>query len=143
MTTRTLFDQRDLDSFAALVKAIGFPSTVSVRKGKQRTLDQNRLQHMWHREAAEQLQDETAEDKRAYAKLHFAVPILRAEIEEFREAYDRHIEPLPYEQKLAFMAVPLNFPCTRLMTTKMTTAFLDRLREHYESLGVRLTVPEN
>jgi hypothetical protein len=114
---------------------------VNVKKGKDRTVEQNRLQRMWLLEAAEQLGDETPEQKRAYCKLHFGVPILRAESEEFTEAYDKYIRPLSYEAKLAFMSVPLDFPVTRLMTTRQTHEYLEQMRQHFAGLGVTLTIP--
>lgn len=95
-----------------------------------------------HKEAAEQLQDETAEEKRAYCKLHFGIPILRAESDDFRDTYDRIIRPMSYEQKLELMAAPIDFPVTRIMTVKQKTQFLDAVFGHYTSLGVQLTMPE-
>lgn len=109
---------------------------------RHRTLDQNSLQHKWHMEAAQQLGEGTAEDYRAYCKLHFGVPILRAESPEFREQYDRIIRPLPYEQKLELMKAPIDFPVTRLMTVKQQSAFLDECQRYYMSQGVALTIPE-
>jgi len=109
---------------------------------RRRTLDQNALQHKWHQEAADQLKDATAEDYRAYCKLHFGVPILRAEDADFRAQYDQIIRPLPYEQKLALMKAPIDFPITRLMSVKQQTAFLDAVCQHYMGLGVILTIPQ-
>lgn len=116
--------------------------SVDVKPAKGRSLQQNRLQHLWHKEAAEQLQDETAEEKRAYCKLHFGIPILRAESDDFRDTYDRIIRPMSYEQKLELMAAPIDFPVTRIMTVKQKTQFLDAVFGHYTSLGVQLTMPE-
>jgi len=143
MTTRVLLNASDRATFVKLLESYKFPCTVNVVKGKDRTIEQNRLQRLWHNEAAEQLGDETAEQKRAYCKLHFGVPILRAESEEFCAAYDKHIRPLSYEAKLAFMSVPLDFPVTRLMRTKQKHDFLEQMRTHYEALGVRLTIPQS
>lgn len=142
MTTRTLLNVSDRDAFVRLLETYKFPCTVNVKKGKDRTIEQNRLQRLWINEAVEQLGDETAEEKRAYCKLHFGVPILRAESEEFAAAYDKYIRPLPYETKLAYMAVPLDFPVSRLMTTRQTHEYLERIRGHFESQGVRLTIPD-
>ena len=143
MTTRVLLNKGDRETFVRLLETYKFPCTVNVVKGKDRTIEQNRLQRLWHNEAAEQLGDETAEQKRAYCKLHFGVPILRAESEEFCAAYDKYIRPLSYEAKLAFMAVPLDFHVTRIMTTKQKHDFLEQMRAHYEGLGVRLTIPRS
>lgn len=109
---------------------------------RRRTLDQNALQWKWHTEAAQQLKDATAEDYRAYCKLHFGVPILRAECPEFRAQYNKTILPLSYEQKLELMKAPIDFPVTRLMTVKQKTAFLDAVQRHYMGLGVMLTIPQ-
>lgn len=112
-------------------------------RGEERTLAQNHLQHLWHGEAAAQLHDEPAEDKRAYCKLHFGVPMLRAEDEGFRAEYDRVIRPLDYPTKLALMKAPFDFPVTRLMTVKQKKAFLDAIYQHYTSQGVRLSHPDD
>ena len=111
--------------------------------GKHRRTEQNRLQRLWCHEIAEQLADRTAEEVRGDCKLHFGVPILRAESEEFCAAYDKHIRPLSYETKLAFMSVPLDWPVTRLMTTRQTHDYLEQVRTHFTALGVRLTDPEH
>jgi hypothetical protein len=143
VTSRTLLNVSDREQYFELVRSYKFPCTVNVTKGKDRTIEQNRLQRLWINEAAEQLGDETAEAKRAYCKLHFGVPLLRAESEDFCVAYDKYIRPLPYEQKLAFMAVPLDFPVTRLMSTRQTHSYLEEMRAHFTSLGVQLTVPRS
>lgn len=109
---------------------------------RRRTLDQNALQWKWHTEAAQQLRDQSAEDYRAYCKLHFGVPILRAEDAEFREQYNKTLLHLPYETKLELMKAPIDFPVTRLMTVKQKTAFLDAVCQYYMGLGVMLTMPK-
>lgn len=143
MTTRVLLNKSDRDGFIRLLETYKFPCTVNVVKGKDRTIEQNRLQRLWVKEAAEQLGDESPEEKRAYCKLHMGVPILRAESEEFCAAYDKYVRPLPYEAKLAFMAVPLDFPVTRLMTTRQTHDYLEQMRTHFTGLGVLLTIPHS
>lgn len=129
---------------ALVLDAIGkrkLPFTVTIEKGAKRSLEQNKLQRLWVNEAAEQLQDETAEEKRGYCKLHFGVPILRNESEEFREKYDRLIKPRSYEEKLELMMEPFSFPVTSLMTTKQKTQYLDAMYHHFRSQGVVLTEP--
>lgn len=142
MTTRTLLNVGDREQFVKLLESYKLPCTVTVRKGKDRSIEQNKLQRLWMNEIAEQLQDDTAEGYRAYCKLHFGVPILRAESEDFCAAYDKYIRPLPYETKLAYMAVPLDFPVSRLMTTKQCGQYLDAVHEEFTARGVRLTDPE-
>lgn len=142
MTTRILLNVGDREQFFRLVESYGLPCTVNVKKGKDRSIEQNKLQRLWMNEIAEQLQDDTAEGYRAYCKLHFGIPILRAESEEYCAVYDKYIRPLAYETKLVYMAVPLDFAVTRLMTTKQMTQYLDAVHEEFTARGVRLTDPE-
>lgn len=121
--------------------AAGYLVTIT-EQGDERSAQQNRLQQLWHAEAAQQLRDETAEEKRAYCKLHFGVPILRSD-EAFRAHYDRVIKPMDYQTKLALMMEPFDFPVTRLMTVKQKTEFLDRIYQHYTGLGVQLSHPDD
>lgn len=128
------------------LKAIGeliacaLPFTVTIKDGVARSLNQNALQRMWVNELAEQ-GDMTAEEYRGYCKLHFGIPILRAENDEFCETYDRLIRPLDYEVKVQYMMAPLDFPVTRLMTTKQTTKYLDAIYDFWTAKGMKLTVP--
>ena len=143
MVQRVLESADEVPGLARLLQHREFPVTVNVRKGRPRSDKSNRLQQLWHKEAAEQIGDETAEEKRGYFKLTIGVPILRAEDEEFREAYDSHVKSLPYETKLAVMQEPIDFPCTRRMTSRMHKQALDELWDHYRSVGVELTSPED
>lgn len=127
-----------LDSLDA---GTGYIVTIT-EQGDERSAQQNRLQQLWHTEAAQQLGDETAEEKRAYCKLHFGVPILRSD-EAFKADYDRVIKPMDYQTKLALMAEPFDFPVTRLMTVKQKKQFLDAVWNHYTGLGVCLSHPDD
>ena len=143
MTSRTILNNADRDAFSKLVESYGYPCTVTIAKGKQRSQEQNKLQRLWMNEASEQLGDnQTAEELRGYCKLHFGVPILRDAHEDFKAAYDRVIKPLSYELKLMAMMEPLDFPVTRLMTTKQKTDYLDQIHVYLSGLGCRLTNPE-
>lgn len=141
MTSRVITTERDLDQWCALLKSRKLPMTVSAKDGADRSLAQNRLQRKWCLEAAEQLADETAEEKRAYCKLHFGIPILRNESDAFADQYDRIVRPLAYEHKLSMMALPLDYPVTRLMTTKQKTEYLNAMWHHFTDQGVSLTEP--
>ncbi len=107
----------------------------------KRSLAQNRLQRKWLFEAAEQLQDQTAEEYRAYCKLHFGIPILRAESDKFMDVYDRLIRPHSYEEKLELMSIPFDFPVTRMMTVKQKTEYLNKMYQFFRNQGVELTEP--
>ena len=110
-------------------------------KSKWKSYNQDCTENMWHREAAEQLKDEDPEDKRAYCKLHFGVPIMRGECDKFRADYDLMIRPLPYEWKLKMMRAPIDFPVTRKMKSGQKARYMNDVQVHYQSLGVRLTIP--
>jgi len=69
------------------------------------------------------------------------VPILRSENEEFCAKYDELIRHLPYETKLAYMMMPLDFPDTRLMTTGQKTRYPVHMFLHFREMGLELTEP--
>tara|TARA_R110000868_G_scaffold411706_1_gene707801 strand:+ start:25679 stop:26125 length:447 start_codon:yes stop_codon:yes gene_type:complete len=141
MTTRFLESDADRRLLIRFIEEQPLPLTVSLSKGGKRSLKQNKLQRLWMTEIAEQLGDQTAEEVRGYCKLTIGVPILRAEHDDFRERYDAIIRPLPYEQKMAMMMEPLDFPITRLMTTKQHTTYLDGVHRHFSEKGIALTDP--
>jgi hypothetical protein len=135
---RTEFDRKLLMRF---IEAHKLPFTCDISQKAKRTIEQNRLQRLWMKEAAEQIDGNTSEELRGHCKLHIGVPILREENEDFRIKYDIIVKPLPYEHKLALMMEPLDFPVTRLMTTKQKTLYLDSVYQHFSEMGVALTVP--
>ena len=138
---RTIRTNSDRDALIALLEAKEKPYTVSITKGVKRSTRQNRLQRMWLNEAHDQLGEYTVEEYRAFCKLHFGVPILRGEDEDFRDAYDSVIRPHSYEDKLRMMSIPLDFPVTRLMKAGQKKRYLDDIYAHFTSLGVQLTEP--
>lgn len=142
MVTRVIKNDGDLALLIDFLKARKRPFTVDIVSGKHRTNEQNHLQRMWLNEAAEQLGDRTAEELRGMCKLQFGVPILRAENTRFREMYDRHVKPRPYEEKLALMMEPLDLPVTRIMTTDQKTRYLDDVSKHFLEQGIVLTEPK-
>lgn len=141
MTTRFLESEQDRRMLVRFLEDQPLPLTVSLTKGGKRSLRQNKLQRLWLSEIAEQLGDQTAEEVRGYCKLTLGVPILRAENDAFRERYDAIVRPLPYDQKIALMMEPLDFPITRLMSTKQATAYLDGVHRHFSERGIVLTDP--
>jgi hypothetical protein len=120
---------------------IDSPLEVVIREvSTDRTTQQNRLQYRWFADGERQ-SDQKAWEIRAYCKLHFGVPILRRDSEEYREKYDRLIRPMSYEQKLELMVEPFDFPVTSAMTVKQHMEFLDAVQLHLSGLGVQLTNP--
>ena len=141
MTTRVIGSETDRTALLKFIEGQALPFTVEIRKGKRRTLLQNKLQRLWLNEIAEQLGDRTPEEVRGYCKLTLGVPILRLENEAFCEKYDRLIKPMSYEAKLELMMEPMDFPITRLMTTNQKTRYLDAVARHFAERGVVLTSP--
>ncbi|MET0332573.1 MAG: hypothetical protein ABW154_14205 [Dyella sp.] len=114
---------------------------VTVKTGKDRTLDQNAISHAWYEQIARELREDTAEGVKAECKLRFGVPILRAGDDDFREMYDAAIKThLTYEQKLRAMRF---LPVTSLMTTAQLSRYLEDVQREYASRGVQLAFPED
>ena len=143
MTSRIVTTEYERKMFIKLVEGQALPFTASLSSGKSRTWIQNKLQRKWMTEISEQLGDRTPEEVRAYCKLTLGVPILRAENDDFCEKYDRIIRPLDYDVKLELMAEPMDFPVSRLMSTKQFTEYLDRVFRHFSEQGVILTIPDD
>jgi len=104
-----------------------------------RSLDQNSLIHVWYAEIAQQIPEDDALGWKCYCKLHHGVPILRAEDEGFRIAYDGSVKGLTYEQKLLAMRM---LPVTSLMNTKQLSKYAEAVQADFERRGVLLQFPE-
>jgi hypothetical protein len=143
MSTRIISEEYQRAQLLKLIQGYSIPFTVSITKGRKKSYLQDKLENLWHMEACEQLDDgEAPEEKRAYAKLHFGVAIMHSQDDEFRESWDRVLRGLTYPQKIEAMRLPLDFPVTRLMTSKQKSEYLEALQVHYENQGVVLTQPE-
>jgi hypothetical protein len=127
------------------IDALKLPFTVEVVKSNPRSLAQNRLQHTWVREIAQQWGDGqyTTEEVRGYCKLHFGIPILRNDSEAYRATYDKWVRPLSYEAKLAYMQVPFDFEVSRLFKTDQMTRYLDAIWRFAGEQGFVLTNPDD
>ena len=141
MPTKIIREPIHVEALANMLRGRKLPITVTWTQGAPRSTAQNRLAQRWFTDIATQLGDQTHEDVRAECKLHFGVPILRAENEAFRLSYDRVLKALPYEEKLAAIKA-FDLPVTRLMNVKQMTAFMDEMQRHWSAQGVRLTDPE-
>jgi hypothetical protein len=141
MATRiveTEFERRQLLKF---VEGHKLPLTVQITAVGKRSARQNRLNRQWMLDIASQLDGWGAEYARGYCKLHFGVPILRNENEDFAKKYNDVVRPLPYEIKIKLMMTPHDLAVTRLMTVKQQTAYLDAVHRHFSEQGVVLTDP--
>jgi hypothetical protein len=137
--TDAIRTEYDRNMLIKRITNMSLPFSSSTKKGAPRSIESNRLQRMWLKEAAEQ-GDNTAEEYRGYCKLHFGVMIAK-EDEEYAEKYDRLIRPMSYQAKLELMMVPMDFPVTRIFSTHQTTRYLNLIYTHLSSLGIHLTEP--
>lgn len=111
---------------------------VSIKTGKDRSLDQNSISHAWYEQISRELREETPLGIKNFCKLHYGVPILRAENEEFRQQYDTVLKPLSYDKKL----IAMNFlPVTSLMTKAQLSQYLEAMQLAYAD-RVKLEFPE-
>ncbi len=94
-----------------------------------RWLDYNALSHVWYEQVANELREDDELGVKSFCKLHFGVPILRAEDADFREFYDAAMKhALSYEQKIKAM----NFvPVTSLMTQAQFDKYAHAMQDHY------------
>lgn len=109
---------------------------LNVKTGKDRSLDQSALTHVWYQQIARELQEDDALGWKCFCKLTFGVPILRTEDAEFKAFYDVTIKSsLSYEQKLAAMKF---MPITSLMMVQQLTKYADAMQKHFLARGVIL-----
>lgn len=114
---------------------------VSLRPGKDRTLDQNALWFAFYKRIAEMTQIGDAADARRYCKLHIGVQILLNEDVEFQQAWYRVMRHLTYEEKLAAMGGcklfgPDGMPVTSLFNRAQGVAYTDRILAEFTAKGV-------
>ena len=114
---------------------------VSLRPGKDRTLDQNALWFAFYKRISEMTQIGDASEARKYCKLHHGVQILINEDEDYRAAWHRTTKHLTYEEKLGLMGDskllgPDGFPVTSMFNRAQGVAYTDRILTEFSALGV-------
>ena len=117
---------------------------VSLRPGKDRTLDQNALWFAMYKRISDMTQIGDAADARRYCKLHFGVQILLNEDAGFQAEWYRVMRHLPYETKLAMMGEchlfgPDGFPVTSLFNRAQGVQYTDRMANYFTGHGVVFT----
>lgn len=112
---------------------------MKTKAGVARSLDQNAISHAWYEQLARELREDDAMGWKCYCKLHYGIPILRMDDDEFREFYDNTIMKLGYEQKLGAMKY---MPVTSLMTKPQLSAYLVEMQLDFAKRGVRLEFPD-
>ena len=127
----TINSDSSLSEFTARVRELyqehRFLTFNQPRIGKDRTLSANALSHVWYGQADKQLGQQIG-TARNFCKLHFGIPILRAEDSEFCTMYDQAIRHNPYELKLKIMAY---WPVTSLMSREQMARYLTAVQVHY------------
>lgn len=101
----------------------------------KRTLDQNAQSHIWYEQVARELREDTPEGVKCESKLRLGVPILRAEVPEFRAFYDLALKRLTYEQKLEAMKY---VPITSQMEFDQFQRYLADMQNMWGTRGVSL-----
>ncbi len=139
MPSRVIEKPSDLGTVTRFLGSLNLPFTVEWVQGRDRSGEQNRLQFLWAREAAEQRGDRTPEEQRNEWKLRYGVPIMREDSPDFRETYDALIKPLNYERKLKAMDL---ISVTSLMKVRQMVRFLDAIEKECAEEGVKLTDPD-
>lgn len=114
---------------------------VSLRPGKDRTLDQNTMFFALYKRISEMTQIGDIEDARRYCKLHYGVVIMRKESEDFRHGWNQLFLNLEYEQKLELMGPcaifgPDGFPVTRLFNRAQGIAYTNQIVDDFRAQGV-------
>lgn len=114
---------------------------VSMRPGRDRTLDQNALWFALYQRIAQMTRMGDVEDARRYCKLHHGVAILTADDADFRDSWFRTMKHLTYEEKLALMGSCKlfgadGFPVTRLFNRAQGIAYTDRIVAEFTAAGV-------
>ena len=119
------------------------PYTVTIKEGEEPRRDrQNAFAFQAYSDIAKILRDRDPMEVRAETKLHIGVPIMREENEQFRAQYDRLIRPMDYEDKLALMVEPMDFPVTRMMNVKQMSRYITNMLRHWDARGAVVMMPE-
>lgn len=111
----------------------------SWKNGKDRSKPQNDISHAWYGQIARELRENDELGWKCFCKLTIGVPILRAEDEEFRLAYDSVIKPLSYENKIIAMRC---WPVTSIMKKPQLSQYLELMQDYFQKLGVYLVFSE-
>lgn len=114
---------------------------VTMRPGRDRTLDQNALWFALYQRIAQMTEIGDVEDARSHCKLHFGVRILLRDSGDFRDAWNRLFLHWSYEDKLALMgahpvAGPEGLPVTRLFNRQQGIEYTSRIVDHFTAKGV-------
>jgi hypothetical protein len=139
MAHRHVGNPSELDALTTLLGTLKQPFTIEWSQGRDRSLDQNRLQFLWAREASEQRGDMTADEVRCEWKLEHGIPILCEDSEEYREFCRLTLKRLSHEQRLKAMKYT---PVTSEMKVRQMVRYLDAIERECAERGITLTNPD-
>jgi hypothetical protein len=122
--------QRAIGELRSMFKASGY-LRITASDSKPRSTQQNALIHAAYGQISRELGEQSVAEVRREAKLTLGVPILRAEDEEFRAAYDATIKTLTYEQKLKAMDF---WPVTSRMNTDQLSRYYAAMQKQYQAV---------
>ena len=108
---------------------------VSVRVGRDRSLDQNKLWAGMYKRLVQYGMFESEPDAKKYCKLHIGVPILIRDCEKFLAGWNRFFRDESYEVKLHLMGNksfmgPNGFPVTSLFSRKQGCEYTKSIADH-------------
>lgn len=117
-------------------------AVVTIKEEGSQSDKQRNLSFRWYADLAKQKEGWTATDARAYCKLHFGIALLRETEPDYRDQWDSMFrDTLSYEQKLALMVEPHDYPVTRLLGVKGMIEYLDRVQRGMAEKGYWLSDP--
>jgi hypothetical protein len=116
----------------------GEDTYVKIMQGK-RTVSQNAMIYSLYQQAGAQSEDQSIVDVRRMCKLHYGIPILRANDPEFCDFYDRLIKhSFTTEDKLLLMD---HLEVTSKFNKEMGTEYIDTVIREYSQQGFCMIHP--
>ena len=107
---------------------------VSIKTGKDRSLDQNAISHCWYEQIAKEVGGSSEQVKRD-CKFLYGVPILRAADAEFSDWCVAALDWLDYEEKVEAMKW---IDVTSLMSVEQMTDYLTAMQADHAKAGIIL-----
>jgi hypothetical protein len=108
---------------------------LSIKTGKDRSLDQNAISHCWYEQIAKEVGG-SAEQVKRECKLLYGVPILRASDAEFSDWCVSALDWLGYEEKVEAMKW---IDVTSLMSVEQMADYLTAMQADHAQAGIILT----
>ena len=137
MAKQVISNQSELRAHLSTVwrEPLEYPLSIEIKPLKsKRSLPQNAKVNIWYNTVDKQFSLPSG-DTRQVCKLHYGVPILRAESEEFRDFYDLAIKRLSYEDKKKAMVY---VPVTSIMNVDQKTRYMNAIQSEYAEHGIIL-----